>query len=73
MKETKENIEILKKLGFEKDQFGYYSNLNGWGFVIDNMPSYVVLLSRLNKSSYNDGYDDSSENKKRKFGIPNDR
>jgi len=73
MKETPENIFLLKKLGFELDGNGYYCNKTGWGFVIDNMPNFKILLSRLNKSSYNDGYDDCEDKKKRKYGEPTDR
>ena len=73
MKETKENIEILSRLDFELDQFGYYSDDTGWGFVIEHMPNFKVLLKRLNKSCYNDGYDDCLDKKKRKYGQPNDR
>lgn len=69
MKETKENIDILRKLGFLKDQHGYYSNIDGWGFFIDHMPNFKTLLKRLHKSHYNDGYDDCLNNLKRKFGY----
>jgi hypothetical protein len=73
MKETKENIALLKKLGFKEDQQGFYTNSDNWGFVIDCMPDFKTLLKRLQKSHYNDGYDDCEENKARKFGIPQDR
>lgn len=73
MKETKENIAMLKKLGFKLDDSGYYSNSNNWGFVIECMPNFQTLLKRLQKSHYNDGYDDCSDKKRRKFGTPTDR
>jgi hypothetical protein len=67
MKETKENISILNKLGFKLDQFGFYSNKDNWGFIIECMPNFKVLLSRLRKSAYNDGYNDGVNKKKRQF------
>jgi len=73
MKETKENILLFKKLGFKLDEHGYYSNDNGWGFVIECMPNFKTLLKRLQKCHYNDGYDDALDKKKRRFGTPIDR
>lgn len=73
MKETKENIQLLKKLGFVLDGNGYYSNNDGWGFVIEYMPDLKTLLKRLQKCHYNDGYDDALDRKKRRFGTPDDR
>jgi hypothetical protein len=73
MKETKENVYILNRLGFEKDQYGYYSNKNNWGFDIEHVPNFKTLLKRLQKSHYNDGYDDCEGKKHRKFGTPKDR
>lgn len=73
MKETKENVQMLKTLGFKEDEHGFYSNSDGWGFVIEYMPNFKTLLKRLQKSHYNDGYDDCEEKKRRKFGEPQDR
>jgi len=73
MKETKENVYILNRLGIEKDQYGYYSNKDGWGFDIEHVPNFKILLKRLQKSHYNDGYDDCEGKKHRKFGTPKDR
>ena len=73
MKKTKENIALLKKLGYEIDAQGYYSDNKGWGFLIECMPNFKTLLRRRIKSAYNDGYDDAKEKKRRKFGTPQDR
>jgi hypothetical protein len=73
MKETAETIALLKKLGFVKDEFAYYSDKSGWGFRIESMPSFNVLLSRLKQAAYNDGYDDSLYRKTRKYGQTKDR
>jgi hypothetical protein len=73
MKKTKENIQVLKQLGFEEDKYGYYTNRDGLGFIIECMPSFKTLLTRLQKCHYNDGYDDCEEKKCRRFGEPDDR
>lgn len=73
MKDSVENLTILKKLGFVLDQHGYYSNSDGWGFLLEKMPNFKILLSRLKKSHYNDGYDDCYEQKSRRYGLPLDR
>jgi hypothetical protein len=84
MKPTKENIQILKKLGFElEDTINNYNEFDqdaswirqgtSWGFVMDCMPDFKTLISRLITCAYNDGYDDKSDKKKRLYGEPNDR
>jgi len=73
MKESKENIETLKKLGYSIDAHGFYSDEGGWGFLIECMPNFKTLLKRRIKSAYNDGYDDAEEKKRRRFGTPKDR
>jgi hypothetical protein len=60
-------------LGFLPDDEGWFSDETGWGFRIDCIPSFKVLLKRLCKSYYNDGYDDAECKKKRKYGMPLDR
>lgn len=81
MKITKENIKILKNLGFTCDMDKtnnpmdeeWYSLKDGWGFRLDAVRNSKTLLNNLQKSRYNDGYDDCLDNKKRKYGTPTDR
>jgi hypothetical protein len=57
MKATKENIEILKKLGFtcDMDKTGHaqdelwYSLDNGWGFRLDAVKNFSQLFKNALK------------------------
>lgn len=81
MRGTKENIYILKKLGFTCDMNrtknpmdeDWYSLDNGWGFRLDGVRNFKTLLNNLQKSRYNDGYDECEDKKKRRYGTPKDR
>ena len=74
MKETQENVAILKKLGFisdydnypnkknpigkRGDYRGWYSLKDGWTFNISSMPSFKNLISRLRETAKEDGIDE---------------
>lgn len=59
MKPTKENIDILKKLGFTcdfditgdpRDKL-WYSLKDGWGFRLDAIRDFKHLVSRIKKTA----------------------
>jgi len=69
MKNTKENIEILKLLGFtcdmdktkdERDE-DWYSLKSGWGFRLDAVKDFKTLIRNLEKYKYEEGYEDCAE------------
>lgn len=55
MKPTKENLALLKKLGFTRDKhntgddpnYDWYSLPNGWGFRLDAIRNFPELMRRL--------------------------
>lgn len=49
MKETEENITILKKMGFKKDKQGYYNLKSGWGFHPSFFKNFEGLVKRMLK------------------------
>lgn len=58
MKPTKENLQILKKLGFtcDKNRTGnkmdteWYSLPNGWGFRLDAVEDFAEMMENLQYS-----------------------
>lgn len=58
MKKTKENLAILKKLGFTcdyektkyEDDKDWFSFKDGWGFRIDAIKDFKHLVQRLMKA-----------------------
>ena len=64
MKPTPKNIECLKMMGCTpegKDLTAWWRFDCGWAFVLDNMPSIKVLITRLIKWHYSCGYNEAKE------------
>lgn len=80
MKPSKENVEILKKLGFELEKFkgndeydehASWQLKDCWGFRLSAIPNFKTLITRLIKTNYNYGFDNAKENMSRLY-RPND-
>lgn len=79
MKPTKENIDMLKKLGFVYEKFqppqneytddiGYWILPKyNWSLRIDCVPNFKYIIDRLIKTHYSYGYNDAKGNNKRQY------
>jgi len=66
MKETKENIKILKLLGFKRvegpQQEDWWTLKDGWQFNTFHVKDFKTLIQNLQKTEFERGRDYESEN-----------
>jgi hypothetical protein len=67
MKKTKDNLKMLKKLGFSLDIEGYYIDKHGHKILIENIKNIQFLMHLIVREEYNKGYDDALNKNKRRY------